>query len=468
MKRTKIVSTIGPKSQDPKILKKLSEAGVNVYRMNFSHGDHEEHGGKIDNIRKLGLPGAIVLDTKGPEVRTGEVRNPFEVKVGDKFTLTIDKGVYEDTGKISVSYPEFIKDVEVGNILVFDSVMQAKITEIKKHDIFCEVIKGKGKIDSKRHINLMGRHVSLPTLTENDWKDIDFGIEKKVDFVAMSFCRSAKDIEELRSYCKKKGHVPGVIAKIENAEAVDNLEEIVEAADAVMVARGDLADEFPFARVPQIQRMIIELCREYAKPVIVATQMLGSMLTNIKPTRAEISDVANAVYQRTSATMTSEETAKSIDPVNTVETMAEIINCAEEEFISDPSMFTKEDLDSNEYINEQLVISSLQTLNSTIGVDSIVVLTKSGRMAEIISNERPEYPIFAFTDNELSTNKLHLSWGVVPNTIKFDSKNYEKTIEEALKQVKAFKKYKAKKCLLVSYSVVDGKEYPLISIRDVK
>ena len=204
-------------------------------------------------------------------------------------------------------------------------------------------------------------------------------------------------------YCKEKGHVPGIIAKIENAEAVENLEEIVQTADGVMVARGDLADEFPFARVPQIQRMIIELCRDYAKPVIVATQMLGSMVNNIKPTRAEISDVANAVYQSTSATMTSEETAKSIDPVNTIETMVEIIETAEEEFISDGSMFDEEDKDSDDFINQQLVVSSLNTLSSSIGVDSIVVLTKSGRMAEIISNERPEYPIFALTESKAAS-----------------------------------------------------------------
>ena len=467
MKRTKIVATIGPKSESPEVLKKLSEIGVNVFRMNFSHGDHAEHGAKMDTIRKLGLPGAVLLDTKGPEVRTGEVKNPFEVKVGDKFVLTIDKGVYEDTGKISVSYPEFINDVEVGNELLFDSVMKAKITKMEGHDVYCEVVKGKGKIDSRRHINLMGRHVSLPTLTESDWEDIDFGIEKKVDFIALSFCRTAKDVEDLRNYCAKKGHVPGIISKIENAEAVENLEEIVKASDGVMVARGDLSDEFPFAKVPQVQRNIIELCREYAKPVIVATQMLASMQNNIKPTRAEVSDVANAVYQRTSATMTSEETAKAVDPVNTIEAMVEIINSAEEDLNSDPSMFEEGDYDDDETINEQLVISAMSTLDTTIGIDSIVVLTKSGRMADIISNERPECPIFAIPDNELVRNKLALSYGVLPMMIKFDANNYEATTEEALKAVKASKDFKAKKCLLISYYKANGKEYPLITVRNI-
>lgn len=463
MRRTKIVSTIGPKSEAPEILKKLSEAGVNVFRLNFSHGDYQEHGARIENIRKMKLPGGIMLDTKGPEVRTGEVREEFEVKVGDKLVLTIDKGVYEDTGKISVNYPEFINDVEAGNILVFDSVMQAKIDEIKGHDVFCTVVKGKGKIASKRHINLMGRHVSLPTLTERDWADIDFGIENKVDFIALSFCRTAKDIEELRAYCAKKGHVPHIIAKIENGEAVDNLEEIVQASDGVMVARGDLSDEFPFAKVPQIQRMIIELCNMYAKPVIVATQMLLSMVSNIKPTRAEISDVANAVYQGTDATMTSEETAKAVDPANTVEAMSEIINAAEEEFISDPS----EDVSEPNVISTELAKASIRTLDYVDGVDAIVVITKSGNMARELSNERPEYPIFAFTDNDLACNTMSLLWDVFPSKIAFDANDYEKTIQNAAEVLKARKDYKVRKYLLVSYYKVNGKEYPLVTVRDL-
>lgn len=463
MKRTKIVATIGPKSESPEVLKKLSDAGVNVYRMNFSHGDHAEHGAKMDTVRKLNLPGAIMLDTKGPEIRTGEVRNEFEVKVGDKLVLTTEKGVYEDTKKISVSYSEFVKDVEKGNVLVFDSVMQAQIDEIKGNDVFCTVIKGKGKIASKRHINLMGRHVSLPTLTEADWNDIDFGIEKKVDFIALSFCRNAKDIEELRAHCAKKGHVPHIIAKIENSEAVENLEEIVKTSDGVMVARGDLADEFPFAKVPQIQRLIIELCDMYSKPVIVATQMLLSMVSSIKPTRAEISDVANAVYQRTDSTMTSEETAKSIDPVNTIETMSDIIISAEEEFIAEEN----EEVSSNELIHEELARAAIKAMDYTEGLDAIVITTKSGNMARFISNERPAYPIFAFTDNDLTCNTLALSYDVFPSKIAFDANDYEKAIQKAAEIVKANKNFKVRKYILISYYTVNGKEYPLITVRDL-
>ena len=205
MKKTKIVATIGPKSESPDILQKLSDAGVNVFRLNFSHGSHEEHGAKIDTIRKLNLAGGILLDTKGPEIRTGEVRGEIDVKTGDSLTLTIDKGIYEDTNKLSVNYPEFIKDVKTGTIIVIDSgVIKAEVKEIKGNDVLCKIIAGSGKITTKRHINLMGEHVSLPTVTENDWKDIEFGIEKKVDFIALSFVRTGQDIEEVREFCKKK------------------------------------------------------------------------------------------------------------------------------------------------------------------------------------------------------------------------------------------------------------------------
>lgn len=465
MKRTKIVATIGPKSESPEVLKKLSEVGVNIFRLNFSHGDHAEHGAKIDAIRKLNLPGGILLDTKGPEIRTGEVRGEVPVKTGDKLTFTIDKGVYEDTGKVSVNYPEFIKDVKVGTIIVVDSgVINAQVKEIKGHDIICEIVSGGGKITTKRHVNLMGEHVSLPTVTENDWKDIDFGIEKKVDFIALSFARTAKDIEEVREYCRKKGHVPHIIPKIENGEAVENLEEIVEASDGIMVARGDLACEIPFARVPQIQKLIMDLCEIHAKPVIVATQMLLSMVDNITPTRAEVSDVANAVYERADAVMTSDETTKGFDPVNVIKTMTNIVETNEEEFVAIPE---EEEVTESDVINEELVKAAIKSIDFVEGVDAVVVITKSGKMAQEISNEKPEYPVFAFTDNDLACNTMALLWGVYPSKIAFDANDYEKTVQNAVSVLKSNKDFKIRKYILISYYKVNGKEYPLVTIRDL-
>lgn len=462
MKRTKIVATIGPKSESPEVLQKLSEAGVNVFRLNFSHGTYEEHGNKIDTIRKLNLPGGIMLDTKGPEIRTGEVRGELPVKVGDKIIFTIDKGVYEDTGKISVNYKDFIKDVKVGTIIVIDSgVINAKVIEIKGNDIYCNIIKGSGKITTKRHINLMGEHVSLPTITENDWKDIDFGIEKKVDFIALSFTRTAKDVESLREYCRQQGHIPHIIPKIENGEAVDNLEEIVKVSDGIMVARGDLACEIPFAKVPKIQKEIIELCDLYSKPVIVATQMLLSMVDNITPTRAEVSDVANAVYEGTDAVMTSDETTKGFDPVNVINIMNDIVSTNEEEFIID----SYNNNITNDELNNEIIKSAIRSIDYNGGIDSIIVITKSGKMAEQISNEKPVCPIFAFTDNKLSKNTMSLLWGVYPEEIKFNNENYEDTIQTALKFVKS--NFNFKRCLLVSYYKVNEKEYPLLNIREI-
>lgn len=462
MKRTKIVATIGPASESPEVLKGLSKAGVNVFRLNFSHGTHKEHETKIDLIRQLNLPGGIMLDTKGPEIRTGEVRGEVPVNIGDKIIFTIDKGVYEDTGKISINYKEFINDVKVGTIIVVDSgVIDAKVMEIHGHDIICRVVKGSGKITTKRHVNLMGEHVSLPTITENDLDDINFGIKKKVDFIALSFTRTAKDIEDLREYCRKKGHVPHIIPKIENGEAIGNLEEIVKASDGIMVARGDLACEIPFAKVPQIQKQIIELCDMYSKPVIIATQMLLSMVDNITPTRAEVSDVANAVYEGADAVMTSDETTKGFDPVNVIQVMNDIVSTNEEEFIIN-SYNNSTDTDE---LNIEMIKSTVRAIDYTCGVDSIIVLTKSGRMAEYISSEKPSCPIFAFTDNDLAKNTMSLLWGVYPEVMNFDEDNYEKTIQVALNYVKS--QFGCKRCLLISYYKTHNSEYPLMNIRDL-
>ena len=462
MKKTKIVATIGPKSESPDILQKLSDAGVNVFRLNFSHGSHEEHGAKIDTIRKLNLAGGILLDTKGPEIRTGEVRGEIDVKTGDSLTLTIDKGIYEDTNKLSVNYPEFIKDVKTGTIIVIDSgVIKAEVKEIKGNDVLCKIIAGSGKITTKRHINLMGEHVSLPTVTENDWKDIEFGIEKKVDFIALSFVRTGQDIEEVREFCKKKGHIPHIIAKIENQEAVDNLEDIVIASDGIMVARGDLACEVNFAKVPQIQKEIMDLCFIYSKPVIVATQMLMSMVNNITPTRAEVSDVANAVYEGTHAVMTSDETTKGLYPLESIETMAEIVKVNEGDFEQQEYSMPIEEL------NLELAKSAISMIESTSGIDAIVVLTKSGRMASFISNERPNCPIFAFTNNDLACHTMSLLYDVYSYKIDFIADDYAITINNAIDIIRKNKDYKVRKCLVISYYKANGKNYPSITIREI-
>jgi pyruvate kinase len=460
MKKTKIVATIGPASWTLEGMKEIADTGANIARFNFSHADHGKTKEQFDIIKNNNIPLAIMLDTKGPEIRTGEVKTALEVKTGDKITLTTEQGVYEDTGKISVNYKEFLSDAKIGSILSVDSgAFFIQVKEIKNNDIIVEVIKGSGKITTKRHINFAsGEDTTQPTLGEKDWKDIDFGIQEEVDFVALSFCRTSKDITDLREYCTKRGHVPAIIAKIENQKGVDNIEEIIQASDGVMVARGDLSEEIPYYKVPQIQKDIVELCQFYSKPVIIATQMVLSMCENIRPTRAEINDVATAVFQGADATMTSDETGKGKYPTESIRIMSEIVSNNE------PQALSIDEKIDDKSINTEITKAAVAGINTIIGIDAVVVITKSGEIANDVSQADLSVPIFAFTNNTLATNKLRLRYGVLPHTIDFD-KDYEKTIQIAFSEVK--KTENIKKVLLISYYLVGDKEYPLITIRDL-
>jgi pyruvate kinase len=465
MKMTKIVATIGPNSESPEILKKLSDAGVNVFRLNFSHGTYKDHGEKIDRIRALNLPGAIMLDTKGPEIRTGEVKDKLFVKIGDKFTMTIDKGIYEETGKISVNYRDFINDVSVGDVIVFDSgVMLAKaLKKTNNKDIEFEVIEGETNITTKRHINLLGKPVSLPTITEQDWKDIDFGIEKNVDMIALSFVRSAKDVKAVKEYCAAKGKKDiFIISKIENFESTQNLEEIIAESDGVMVARGDLACEIPFSQVPIVQKRIIALASYFKKPVIVATQMLLSMVNSIQPTRAEVSDVANAVFEGADAVMTSDETTKGIDPVNVIKVMSKIAKDIEKEIYGcgcgcnenkdegktakDTDHRSKNSNSSDNYCqcvsdidcecdgDKSEIISILS--NYTKDANAIVVISNNNlNYLKNISSARLNIPIFFFTNNKVLKNNSHLIWNTTP-ILENISNDWKKNLELVEKVIK--------------------------------
>ena len=330
-KKTKIVSTLGPASESKEVITQLHKQGVNVFRLNFSHGNHETHGELIDRIRSCDIHGyAILLDTKGPEIRVGEVRDKLPLTIGTEFIMTIDQGVYEDTGKLSVNYDGFINDVDIGDVIVLDSgIIQAKAIEKNGHDIKFKVLDGTCDITSKRHVNLHGKKVSLETVTEQDWKDIDFGIEKKVDFIALSFVRTGNDPKKVREYCAKKGANIQVISKIESYEATLNLEDIVRNSDGIMYARGDLSCEIDFGVVPILQKEVCALCSYYNKPIIIATQMCLSLINNIQPTRAEVSDIGNAIFDGADAIMTSDETTKSIHPAHVIKVMS--IICTETE-----------------------------------------------------------------------------------------------------------------------------------------
>jgi len=462
MKKTKIVATIGPACESKKDLLSLSKAGVNVFRLNFSHGSHSEHKAKITKIRELGLQGAILLDTKGPEIRTDMGDEYANFKKGSKIIFTIEKSNYKKTGKISVNYRKFISDVTTGDTIVIDGgLMMAKVLRKTKTDVICKIFKGSAKLKGKKHINLQGKKVSLDTVTANDWKDIEFGIKNKVDYIALSFTRTAKDIREVRDFCLSKKQDIKIIAKIENFEAVQHLESIVKEADGVMVARGDLACEIPFTQVPRVQRKIIELCFQHKKPVIVATQMLKSLVENATPTRAEVMDVSTAVIDGADAVMLSEETTKGINPTNAVDIMNEIATETEKDFIN-PETQKKYNIDN---IREEIIKTAAKIPLNLKGIDGICIFSKSGDSILTLSNYRPVVPIYAFVKNEKVKNQTSLLYGVYAEVMKIE-KNPNENIKNLEKLIKE-KKLKIKKYILIADLTVNNKTFPSIQIREL-
>lgn len=465
MRRTKIVATLGPASNNYEMIEALSEAGVNVFRLNFSHGTHESQGELIKKIKRLNQKSdrthAIMLDTKGPEIRSGDLKTALELKKGDRIVFSPDPGDYEVTGKIGVNYDEFVNDVEVGETVLLDSgVINLKVLEKTKTDVICEVLDD-GVITSRRHINIPGKDVSLASITKKDWKDIQFGVEMGVDMIALSFVRRADEIKELKAYLKKEGAKIEVMAKIESFEATKHLDEICEAVDSLMVARGDLGAEVPFEQVPRLQREMVETCARYAKPVLVATHMLESMIENPVPTRAEVSDVSTAVWQRADGIMLSGESANGEYPVKAVETMAKIALTTESEFLQTRPM---KDLP---IISDRGVFAktACQMAHSRADIEAIVVITRSGRTAQLVSRFRPSVPIFGFTNEPATRRRLNLTWGLEPFRIEFSSTPQTTILRAREAFLKRYPEWKGKKYALVSDFLVDDEFVPTLQIR---
>ncbi|ANS73744.1 pyruvate kinase [Paenibacillus yonginensis] len=417
MRKTKIVCTIGPSSESLENTKKLIMAGMNVARLNFSHGDFEEHGNRIKNIRQanqeLGKSVAILLDTKGPEIRTGKLAvEPIDL-VQDEFVTLTTEEILGDQNRISVTYKDLPNDVEVGStILIDDGLIGLTVVDIQGTEIKCRIVNG-GTIKSKKGVNVPGVAISLPGITEKDANDIVFGIEQNIDFIAASFVRKASDVLEIRALLEKHNasHIQ-IISKIENQQGVDNLDEILEVSDGLMVARGDLGVEIPAEDVPLVQKMMIEKCNRVGKPVITATQMLDSMQRNPRPTRAEASDVANAIFDGTDAIMLSGETAAGKYPVESVLTMSRIAEKAESA-LAYREIFEKQSHAQQSTVTEaisQAVASSAMDLNAK----AIITSTESGHTARMISKYRPQSPIIAVTTEDQTLRRLALAWGVTP------------------------------------------------------
>ena len=416
LKRTKIICTLGPAVDDDETIRRLIEEGMDVARLNFSHGSHAEHAERIARLKRvreeMGSPCALLLDTKGPEIRTGTLAagEPVSLEEGARITLTAREceGGAERVFQSASVLPRYVE--QGTRILIDDGLIGLVVERVEGDDIVCTV-ENAGVLGQRKSVNVPGVSVPLPALTDKDRSDLLFGIEHEIDFVAASFVRTADDVRAIRDFLSRNGgEGVRVISKVENADAVRNIEEIIEVSDAVMVARGDLGVEIPAWRIPHIQKKIIRMCNRESKPVITATQMLDSMIRNPRPTRAEVADVANAIYDGSDCVMLSGETAAGAHPVDAVRMMAQIAKESESRQFEE---WFPERTRSHARASLAVGIAAVQ-MAETLDAACIVAPTMSGRTARLISNLRPRMPIYAVTPFPRVMRQSQLSWGVVP------------------------------------------------------
>lgn len=418
MRKTKIVCTLGPSTDNEEILKALMLEGMNVARINFSHGNYQDQEDRINMFKKvreeLKMPIPLLLDTQGPEIRIGKFENnEIYLDRGQEFTLTNNDELGDKT-KVSITYKTLCKEIDVGRtILVNDGTIELKVKDINNGDIICEVIQG-GKLTNRKSINIPDFAVNLPGITEKDIEDIKYGIKAGFDYIAASFVRKPQDVLEIREVLKQNGgeHIK-IISKIENREGIDNFDEILNVSDGIMVARGDLGVEIPIEEVPIFQKQFIKKTYRQGKPVITATQMLESMITNPRPTRAEVSDVANAIYDGSSAIMLSGETASGNYPVECVKTMNKIA-IGIESSIKYWKRFRTREYDLKDTACEFIMDYAVCTTAMNINAKAIIAYTSTGSTPRMVSSFGPGCPIFAITQNENIYRQLGLAWGIIP------------------------------------------------------
>ncbi len=443
-RKTKIVATLGPASNSVEEISALIKAGISAARLNFSHGDHQEHGTRIVNLKAareaLDAPIPIILDTKGPEIRTKTLVDEKKVELieGQDFTLTTEDIVGDNT-RVAVTYKDFAKDISIGStILIDDGLIELKVEAINGKDVECKVINS-GILGQRKGVNIPNAHINLPALTEKDIADIQFGVSVGVDYIAASFIRSAKDVIEIKRVLEECGGSDvQVISKIENRDGVDNIDEILEITDAVMVARGDLGVEIPFEEVPLVQKMLIRKCIEKGKPVITATQMLNSMMDNPRPTRAEVNDVANAIFDYTDAIMLSGETAQGKYPVEAVTAMDKIAKKIEGS-INYIDRFNKHYSKSLSIKNiTSAVTHSACTTAHDLNAGIISTITLSGRAVREVSKYRPATAILGCSPLDRTYRQLNLVWGCMPMLIEFQKQSithlFDSVAYEAIKK----------------------------------
>lgn len=426
MRRTKIICTLGPATDVGDVLKNMILSGMNVARFNFSHGSYDEHKARMDMVKsvraEIGMPVGLMLDTKGPEIRTKTYKDgKIEIVEGQKFTLTT-RDIEGDNTIVSITYEGLPSDVKVGTrILIDDGLIAFEVEKVEGTDIVCRALNG-GPLSNRKSINVPGIKLNMPYISEKDRNDIIFGCSQDIDFIAASFCRSAQDMKDLKAILKEQGKEDiEIIAKIENMEGVNNIDEILDEVNGIMVARGDLGVEVPFEDLPEIQKTLIKKCISRGRRVVTATQMLESMAKNPRPTRAEVSDVANAVYDGTSAIMLSGETSVGKYPVETVATMSRIAEKAESGIHYDRRRITRPEfmemaIDGD--VTTNAISHAVCSTAADLDAKCIVAFTESGSTARAVSCHRPGKIIIGATPNEKTYNRLTMSWGIIPCLVK--------------------------------------------------
>jgi pyruvate kinase len=437
--RTKIICTVGPSTQSIATLRKLHKEGMNVVRINMSHANHKSALSTITKVNKINsslkegaTPIAVLLDTQGPEIRTGDTTMPLDLVTGDEVKLTVRDQVDVETSSIQINYKDLISSVTSGSKITVDNgLINFEVLSKDEDTLLCKVLDG-GKLGSKRHVNLPGVRVNLPSITAKDLKDIDFGIKNKADFIALSFVRDPEDLENLRSILKKNSSSAKIIAKIENQEGLDNIHEICQASDGVMVARGDLGIETNLADLPNIQRRIMYACAKWGKRSIVATHLLESMIENPTPTRAEVTDIANAIYEGSDAIMLSGETSIGKYPIECVRFLKSI-SYRTEKF---KTLGYEENLTTDS--DWQHLGVAANQLAQSINADGIIAITRTGYTANVVSNSKPfEMPIFCFTSNQSTFRSLSLVGSTHAHFLKSIS-NHDKTVKLITQKLKSY------------------------------
>lgn len=433
MRKTKIICTIGPRTAAHEMLLQLAVGGMNVARLNMSHGSLEWHQDVIKSLKrinkKMGTTVAIMIDTKGPEVRTGDIKQDLVLKKDDLLTLTVRRQAELEPYCVEVSNDGFVTEVAVGDIVLIDGGMISLLVKnICGLDVYCQCL-DEGVLTSRRHLNIRGKSADLPSITEKDWQDINFAIANNVDFIALSFVRGASSVEELQHYLAARNAPIDLIAKIESAESIPHLDEIIAVADGIMIARGDLGAELPFEEVPLLQDEIVRKCRAAGKPVVVATHMLESMIVNPTPTRAEVTDITHAVQEGADAIMLSGETATGKYPFKALATMDIVARRIERQMALNTTVQVKISNKSKDEIARSAAI-----LSNNLQAVGTLVITRRGLMAVLLSKCRPNAPIFACTNTSHVRRRLGIHWGIHAFMIKF-SNDPEVSIQRAIEQL---------------------------------